>query len=357
MLTVDGVKMSKSRGTFVNARTFKQFVDPIYLRYYFASKIGPSAEDVDLALDEFVNRVNAELVNNLANLVSRASRFLFDKLGGRYGKLTPQDQPHLEEARKRVAAAADAYRRFDLAEAVKQALEISRLGNGIFQDSAPWTLIKDDEEKARDLVTLCLNLARAATVIMAPAVPSYAEKVYPILGLAGVPQSFAEATTFELVERKMGTPDRIVDRITRAQLDQVIEASKQPEAKQPVKTPVKAEPKGEAGPPQITIDDFTKLDLRVALVVEAELVEGADKLLKLTVDVGEEKKRTVFAGIRSAYSPEQVKGRKVALVYNLQPRKMRFGTSEGMVLAAGPGGNEIWLLSVPEDAPPGSRIK
>jgi methionyl-tRNA synthetase len=374
MLTVDGVKMSKSRGTFVNARTFRQYVDPIYLRYYFASKIGPSAEDVDLALDEFVNRVNAELVNNLANLVSRASRFLFDKLDGRYGKLTPEDKPHLEEVRRRVAAAEQAYQRFDLAEAVKQALEIARLGNGIFQDSAPWTLIKEDRERARDLVTLCLNLARAATVIMAPAVPAFAEKVYPILGLEGAPRSFQEATTFELVERKMGAPDRIVDRITRAQLDQVIEASRQPEAAkpEPPKKPQKrAEPdpaagkqKAESGakasPEQTTligIEDFSKIDLRVALVLSAELVEGADKLLKLTVDVGEEKPRTVFAGIRSAYTPEQVTGRKVALVYNLQPRKMRFGTSEGMVLAAGPGGKEIWLLSVPDDASPGSRIK
>jgi methionyl-tRNA synthetase len=355
MLTVDGVKMSKSRGTFVNARTFREFVDPIYLRYYFASKIGASAEDVDLSLDEFVNRVNAELVNNLANLVSRASRFLFDKLGGRYGKLGPEAQPHLATAKKQVELAEQSYRKFDLAEAVKQALEISRLGNGLFQDGAPWTMIKEDEEKARNLVTLCLNLARAATVVMAPAVPAFAEKVYPILGLEGVPRSFAEGAAFDLVERKMGQPDRIVDRITRAQLDQVIEASKQPDAvPKPVPAPAKAV---EAGPPQIAIDDFTKIDLRVGLVLDAKLVEGADKLLELSVDVGDAKPRTVFAGIRSAYSPEEVKGKKVAVVYNLAPRKMRFGTSEGMVLAAGPGGKEIWLLSVPEGAPPGSRIK
>jgi methionyl-tRNA synthetase len=255
-----------------------------------------------------------------------------------------------------VAAAEAAYRSFDLAEAVKQALEISRLGNGIFQDSAPWTSIKQDEEKARDLVTLCLNLARAATVLMAPAVPSFAEKVYPILGLTTEPRSFTEATAFDLVEREMGKPDRIVDRITRAQLDQVIEASKQPETARQ-EPPKKAAPKPEPGPPEITIDDFTKIDLRVAQVLQAELVEGADKLLKLTLDAGDDKPRTVFAGIRTAYTPDQLKGRKVVLVYNLQPRKMRFGLSEGMVLAAGPGGKELWLLSPGDDAPPGSRIK
>jgi methionyl-tRNA synthetase len=360
MLTVDGVKMSKSRGTFVNAKTFREFVDPIYLRYYFASKIGASAEDVDLSLDEFVNRVNAELVNNLANLVSRASRFLFDKLGGMYGTLGPEAKAHLQEAKNRVGHAEQCYRRFDLAEAVKQALEIARLGNGLFQDGAPWNLVKEDEEKARNLVTLCLNLARAATVVMAPAVPALAEKVYPILGLEGSPQSFAEATKFDLVERKMGQPDRIVDRITRAQLDQVIEASKQPDAAAKPAAPAvkKTEAKKEeAAPAQISIDDFTKIDLRVGLVLDAKIVEGADKLLELSVDVGDGRPRTVFAGIRAAYAPEQVKGKKVAVVYNLAPRKMRFGTSEGMVLAAGPGGTEIWLLAVPEDAPPGSRIK
>ncbi len=359
MLTVDGVKMSKSRGTFINARTFREHLDPIYLRYYFASKIGATAEDVDLSLEEFVNRVNAELVNNLANLVSRASRFLHDKLGGRYGKLGNDAAPHLDAVRRRVTSAEAAYRNFDLSEAVKQALEISRLGNGLFQDGAPWNLIKADEEKARGLVTLCLNLARAATVVMAPAVPAFAEKVYPMLGLDAPPSRFSEAIAFDLVERKMGTPDRIVDRIGREELDAIIEASKTEVTPKPAAAPPKKkalEAKA-AEPSQITIDDFTRIDLRVALVLKAELVEGADKLLRLTLDVGEAEPRTVFAGIRGAYSPEQVTGRKVALVYNLQPRKMRFGTSEGMVLAAGPGGKDVWLLSVPEEAPPGSRIK
>lgn len=358
MLTVDGVKMSKSRGTFINARTFREHLDPLYLRYYFASKIGASTEDVDLSLDEFVNRVNAELVNNLANLVSRATRFLHDKLGGRYGTLTPDATPHLESVRDRVRAAEDAYRGFELSEAVRHAVEIARLGNGLFQDGAPWELVKTDEEAARNLVTLCLNLARAATVCVAPAVPSFGEKVYPMLGLDGAPTAFSEAVAFDLVERAMGTPDRVVDRIAKKQLDAIIEASKQPDQGKKKSGPKKKKPAKEEGPPaEITIDDFVKIDLRVGLVQKAELVEGADKLLKLTVDVGDPAPRTVFAGIRQAYAPDAIEGKKVAVVYNLKPRKMRFGVSEGMVLAAGPGGEDVWLLGVPENAPPGAKIK
>jgi methionyl-tRNA synthetase len=362
MLTVDGVKMSKSRGTFINARTFRQHVDPIYLRYYFASKIGGSAEDVDLAIDEFVNRVNAELVNNLANLVSRATRFLFDKLGGRYGKLPADAQPIVEEARRRLVEVERCYRAFELSDAVRHAVEIARVGNGLFQDREPWALVKQDEAAARDLVTLCLNLARAATVAIAPAVPAFADKVYPMLGLAGAPASFAEGKAFDLVDRMMGQPDRIVDRITRKELDAMIEASKQPDPKAPpaaAPAPAarKPEKKADEPLPEITIDDFGKIDLRVGLVKSAKLVEGADKLLELEVDVGDAAPRTVFAGIREAYAPEQVVGRRVAVVYNLKPRKMRFGMSQGMVLAAGPGGKDIWLLAAPDDAPVGSKIK
>lgn len=352
MLMVDGVKMSKSRGTFINASTYLEFLDPIYLRYYFASKIGPSMEDIDLNLEEFVNRVNAELVNTLANLVSRGASFLVNKLGGKYGKLPADSGPHVEEVRRLLAEAEVAYKAFDLSRAVRAGVEIATLGNKLFQDGAPWKLVKDDEAAALELVTLCLNIARAATVAVAPAVPMFATKVYGVLGLGDGPTSFEEGASFDLVDRAAGTPERLVDRIDMKTVQKIIDATKPAEAPPEPKAKSDFEPIAE----EITIDDFSKIDLRVGLIEKAEHVDGAKKLLQLTVNIGEERPRNIFAGIRSAYDPETLVGKKVAVVANLAPRKMKFGLSEGMVIAAGPGGKDIWVLNVPDDAPPGSRI-
>jgi len=357
MLTVDGVKMSKSRGTFVNAKTFREHLSPSYLRYYYGAKLGPRIDDIDLALDELVNRVNAELVNTLANLVARGVPFLATKLDGNYGVLPEGAEAHKELIASKVAEAKAAYAAFDPAGAIRAAVEIANLGNKLFQDGQPWKAIKDDPEGTKNLITLCLNIARAAWVVASPAVPSLAEKVYGMLGLEGAPKSFDEALAFDLIERKVGEPGRIIDRITRKQVDKIINASKQggdakkPEAKAKKKEAPPAPPK------EIGIEDFLKVDLRVGLIKEASHVEGAKKLLRLTVDVGEEKPRNIFAGIRSAYEPEQLVGRRVVVVANLAPRKMKFGVSEGMCLAAGPGGKDIWLLDVPEGAPPGAEVK
>ena len=363
MLTVDGVKMSKSRGTFILARTFRETLDPGYLRYYFAAKIGPKQDDVDLALAEIVERVNAELVNNLANLVSRGVAFLNDRLEGRYGQLPDGSEEHLAFVKDKVAEAQEAYRAFDLASATRAALEISARGNKLFQDGQPWKTIADDPEAARNLVTLCLNLARAAWVLVTPSVPSYAEKVFTALGATST-GSFADATAFDLQSCAVGPKTRIADRISRKQIDAIINASKSGDApaadkgEDKKKKSKKKKSKKPAGPPpEITIDDFMKIDLRVGVIVEAGTVEGADKLLRLTVDVGEERPRNIFAGIRQAYEPAQLEGRRVVVVANLAPRKMRFGVSEGMCLAAGPGGSDVWLLDVASDAPPGSIVK
>ncbi len=384
MLMVNGEKMSKTRGTFINARTFAQHADPNYLRYYFASKIGASSDDIDLGLDEIVHRVNAELINTIVNLVSRGVPFLADRLGGSYGMLPAGHEVHLEFVRGKVAEAEAAYRSFDLAGGVRAAVDIANLGNKLFQDGQPWRLVKDDPEATRSLVTLCLNIARAAVAVVAPAIPPVAAKMYGMLGLSEKgPERFAEALTFDLVSRPVGATVRILDRLERKQLDAIVEASKVVEpgkAEEPKKAEAKAGDKAKGGdkaaaktdaapskkkaepapkPAEITIDDFGKVDLRVGLVLEAKLVEGADKLLQLTVDLGEKDRgpRNIFAGIRSAYTPEQVQGRRVVVVANLAPRKMKFGLSEGMVMAAGPGGKDIWLLDVPADAPPGSEVK
>jgi methionyl-tRNA synthetase len=366
MLTVDGVKMSKSRGTFINAATFRKHVDPVYLRYYFASKIGPSAEDVDLSIDEFVNRVNAELVNNLSNLVTRGVKLIRDKLQGRYGNIRPEATNHVETTKQKVLDAEKFYRAFDLSSATRVAVELAALGNKLFQDAAPWKLVQENADAARDLVTLCLNIARASTVIMAPVVPALAEKIYTMLGLSGAPLSFREGTAFDLTNRAVGEGDRVLDRIEPKQLLAIIEDSKPPEVKEAEKksgpaqkaptTGSKKANKADEAPKEITIDKFKEVDLRVGLILKAEVVDGSDKLLRLTVDLGETKPRNIFAGIRQAYEPTAIEGKKVAVVANLAPRQMKFGTSEGMVLAGGPGGKEIWVCMLSQDAVPGSRI-
>jgi methionyl-tRNA synthetase len=375
MLTVDGVKMSKSRGTFINAATWKKHVDPVYLRYYFASKIGPTAEDIDLSIDEFVNRVNAELVNNVANLVARGSQLVKNQLGGRYGKLRPEATHHIELVKQKVGDAEKLYRAFDIAGATRIAVDLATLGNKLFQDGAPWKLARENEDAARDLVTLCLNIARAATVILAPAIPTFVEKVYPMLGLPNAqPLSFREGAAFDLTDRPIGNADRVIERVERKQLEAIIEESKpaevrEAEAKSKASLPAspagseakkpasKKTAKDDAPPAEISIDDFLRIDLRVGSILKAERVEGSDKLLRLSIDLGEAKPRTVFAGIAQAYDPAAIEGKKVAVVANLAPRKMSFGVSEGMVLAGGPGGKDIWILTMSEGAVPGSRIR
>lgn len=370
MLQVNGEKMSKSRGTFINGRTFRDHLEPSYLRYYYASKIGPRPDDIDLALEDFVNKVNAELVNNLANLVSRAASFVKTRLGGKYGALPvgARTQTERDFVAAKVKEAEAAYRGFDLQTAVRCAVEIGDRGNKIFQDEMPWKTAETDPAGTLATVTLCLNLARAATCIVAPAIPGLAERIYGILGLEQAPALLSEANRWDLVEREIGEPARIIDRITKKQVEAIIEASKSAdapkEAEKPAKKPAAEKPtkketkvETEKTPGIIGIEEFSKVELKVGLVQNAELVEGADKLLKLTVDLGEAQPRTIFAGIRAAYTPEQVVGKRVAVVANLAPRKMRFGLSEGMVLAAGEGGADIQILTVSESAKPGSPIK
>jgi methionyl-tRNA synthetase len=373
MLLVDGVKMSKTRGTFIMASRFREHLDPTYLRWYFGSKIGASPEDIDLSTDEFVQRVNAELVNNIANLVSRSASFAKNKLDGRFGAL-PADADVLRGlAEQKIERARGCYAAFDLAGAVRAALEIADAGNRYFQDHAPWNLVKTDPEAARAVVTLSANLARAAAVLVAPVVPELSASIHAVLGRPA-PAHFDEALAFDLVDREVGEPRRLIDRMPAKALNDLIEASKPNEAPAtPEAAPAgakkqKGTEKKSEGPPAeskakleddgiITIDDLERVNLRVGLVRAAQAVEGADKLLKLTVDIGEAQPRTIFAGIALAYAPEQLVGRRVVVVANLKPRKMRFGTSEGMVLAAGPGGSDIQLVSVDEGATPGAEVK
>jgi methionyl-tRNA synthetase len=379
MVTADGVKLSKARGTFINARTFRKHLDPNYLRYFYASKVGPSAEDLDLSAEEFANRVNSELVNQVVNLLSRAVTLIGGQLGGRYGKLPGDAGVHLDFARSKAAEATAAFRTFDLATAVRAAVEVATLANKLFQDAQPWATAAKDPERTRDLVTLCLNLARTSVVLLSPVVPSLAAKMLRMLGLpAGAAPSIAEATAFDLVDRAVGEKVRILDRIEPAQFKAIVEEERaayeaaNPEAAKKAKEEALAKaagaaaPRASAAPPaaaatpkaRISYDDFSKIELKVGLIQAAEAVEKSKKLLKLTVDLGEARPRTILAGIRSAYEPAALVGKRVCVVANLEPRDMgRFGVSEGMVLAAGPGEKELWVPLVPEDAPAGSEIR
>jgi len=356
MLTLNREKMSKTRGTFILAKTFRDHLDPTYLRWYFGSKLGPGIDDIDFSTEEFVQRVNAELVNNLANLVSRGTNFLHGKLGGRYGVLSDPEKV-IARIRMAVSAARSSYAQWDSAAALRAALDLSNEGNVLFQTKQPWKLIKEDEEAAREVVTYALNLARAAAILVAPVVPQISQRLLRALGSPKDAPTFEDALELELIQGAIQAPERIIDRMDAKVMQTIIDAGRPAGAPPEPNAHGKKKSKKKSEPDQISIDDFAKVQLKVGIVVEASRVEGADKLLELKVDIAEERPRNVFAGIAQAYTPEQLVGRRVAVVANLAPRKMRFGVSEGMVLAAGPGGADIQLLSVDDGAPAGSEIK
>lgn len=363
MVMLDKQKMSKTRGTFILARTFADHLDPVYLRWYYASKLGPDIEDFDFATEEFTTRVNAELVNNLANLASRGTNFLHGKLGGRFGPMVEDAAPLLAMAKEKSAQARAAYRDWDFAAAVRAALDVAGAGNRLFQERQPWKVIKEDEEEARRIVSTGLALARTAAILLQPVVPTVSATILRNLGLPETAAHFDEALCFDDLApgHTIEAPARVIDRMNPKSLEAIIEAGRPKDAppEAPPATQKKSKKKKEdpAPPAEISIDDLSKVLLKVGLVQEAKPVEGADKLLELSVDVGEAQPRRIFAGLAQAYRPEELSGKRVVVVANLAHREMRFGTSEGMVLAAGPGGSDIQLLTVLGDAPPGSLIK
>ena len=356
-LMVEGEKMSKTRGTFVNAQTFREHLDPVYLRWFYISRLNASTDDIDLSAEELSNIVNAELVNNVANLVSRGAKFLASRLDGQYALTLPSDlTTHIPEVNEAITAAKQAYANFEFSTAITHATRIATLGNRLFQEGEPWKVVKTDPETARNLVTTSLNLARAAVVLVAPAVPSFAKDAYTMLGLPGSPQSFDEASAMDLVNRPVGSGNVLVQRISKKDLEEIFEASKPQEsagAEANAPTPAK-----DIAPiaDEITIDTFSRVDLRVGLVIDAQNVEGAKKLLQLSVDLGEGRPRNIFAGIAKFYTPEQIKGRRVVVVANLKPRKMRFGLSEGMVLAAEAEDKSLYVVEAAEGASLGSKV-
>ncbi|MBN2139264.1 MAG: methionine--tRNA ligase [Sedimentisphaerales bacterium] len=349
-LTVNGEKMSKSRGTFIKASTYGKHLNPEYLRYYYASKLTDGIGDIDLGIDDFTGKVNSDLVGKYANLASRSGPMLRRKLDGRIGRLDEQGA----ELIGKLSAAKDAimqdYEELKYASAVRTISALADEANRYVEQNQPWAMIKEDAEKTRAVLTAVINAVRILTIYLKPILPAYAAKVEKFLNVGEL--KFADVETV-LEDHEINEFERLFERIDRKQVDTMIEESKETaegQAEQSAGEQSAAEFK-----PECTIDDFAKIDLRIAKVAEAEAVEGADKLLSLKLDVGGVR-RSVLAGIAKAYKPEELVGKTVVFLANLKPRKMKFGTSEGMILAAGQGGKDIFMLTADDGARPGDEI-
>jgi len=359
-LTVDGQKMSKSRGTFIKARTYLDHLNPEYLRYYFAAKLGPGVDDIDLSLDDFQARVNADLVGKVVNIASRCASFITKRFDGRLAAELPS--PALfDEFIAAGAAIADAYERREFSRAVREIMALADRANQYIDEAAPWVVAKQAgrEAELQGICTQGLNLFRLLIGWLKPVLPSTAEAAEAFLHVP--PLTWADLSA-PLLDHDIAKFKPLMTRVEPAQVQAMLEASKEDLAAADARKvkPHETQTEGHlaANPIAETIDfdAFAKVDLRIARIAEAGLVDGADKLLKLTLDLGGET-RTVFAGIRQAYDPKDLEGRLTVMVANLAPRKMRFGVSEGMVLAAGPGGRDIFLLSPDAGAEPGMKVK
>ena len=369
-LTVDGQKMSKSRGTFITAESYlKQGLNPEWLRYYFAAKLNGTMEDIDLSFDDFVARVNSDLIGKYVNIASRAAGFITKHFDGQIAGINLNDNGTESYHATVIALGSeelirDYYEQRDYSKVVREVMRIADVINQRWDKAKPWELAKNiSTEKDRDtlhnICSDCIEAFRILTYYLSPIIPGTAQYVAQLFGIEP-PFIWDDINKFLT---RIKPYKHLMTRIDPKQIEALVAANR--ESLEPTPVPsrqrhgehqVHTEKKMEIAP-TISIDDFTKIDLRIARIVNAEHVEGADKLLKLTLDIGEDQPRTVFAGIKAAYDPEQLRDRLTVVVANLAPRKMKFGLSEGMVLAAGPGGKEIWLLSPDSGAQPGMKVK
>jgi len=347
-LTVNGEKMSKSKGTFIKAETYLNHLDPEDLRYYYASKLTGGVEDLDLNLDDFIAKINSDLVGNLANLASRCVPMLTGKLDSKLGTLDDKGRELVIQLAKAKQQIINDYENLNYASVIRQVTSLADMANRFIEQNQPWAMIKTNAEKTRTALTAIVNAVKILSIYLKPVLPVFAQNIEKILNVK--PLSFADVDNV-LENHKINEYIRLAERIERQKVDAMMEESKTEPAEQKPQTIALDEPIV----PQCTIEDFTKVDLRVAKVVKAEKVAGADKLLHLELDLDGTTK-SVFAGIAQAYQPEQLIGRLVICVANLQPRKMKFGVSEGMILATGPGGKDIFILGIDPGAKPGQRI-
>jgi len=375
MLTVNGEKMSKSRGTFLNARQYLDAgLDPEWLRFYYAGNLGARPEDIDLNLEDLGHRINAELVNNVANLCHRAISFAVSKLEGRVGK--PKDPAFAAAAQEKLAEIREHFAALEFRRAVRAIGELADMGNLRFQDEAPWERLKQDPEAARQTVTECVNLAKLLAIAISPIVPRMAQQIASELGVESL--KFSD-DAFDVQDRVIGPAIPLATRVDKEAMMGLIQvpegsgiqenqensASKKGGGKKTKPDQVAKSPKASAPQAQakalpeglIAFEDFAKVQLRVGKILSAEKVEGADKLLKLQVDLSEDKARLIVAGIALSYSPEELIGKQVAVVANLAPRKLRGILSEGMLLAATGADGQLQLLEIPQPIAAGASVK
>lgn len=363
-LTVNGKKMSKRDGTFVQASTYIEHLDPAYLRYYYAAKLGGNVEDLDLNLDEFLNKVNADIVGKFVNLASRTANFV--KRSG-LGSVYPDDGGLFAQAAQDGEAIAEAYLACDFARAMRIIMAGADRANKFIDENAPWNL-RSPEQSGRqlDVCTIGLNLFRQLAVYLAPVLPKMAKDVGEFFN---DPITNWQQAQQPLVGAKVGKFQHLMQRVDPKKVEAMIAASAEPELVEDASacsvgvSPASAIPpqdsdallKAEPLTAECTVDDLAKIDLRVCRILTAEEVPEAKKLLKLTISLGGDTKRTVFAGIKGYYHPEELVGKLFICIANLAPRKMKFGLSEGMMLAAG-GEGEVHLLTPDEGAKPGQRV-
>ncbi|MCO7188437.1 MULTISPECIES: methionine--tRNA ligase [unclassified Pseudoalteromonas] len=355
-VTVNGAKMSKSKGTFVKARTYLEHLDPEYLRYYYAAKLNSGVTDLDLNLEDFAQRVNSDLVGKVVNIASRCAGFITKKFGGKLSN-TVMDEALLSSFVAAKGSIAGHYENREYSRAVREIMTLADKANQFIDAEAPWVLAKNEDtlERAHQVCSMGLNLFRVLLTYLKPILPGMAKNVETFLNT----ELSWEGLETALVDHEINKFKALMQRVELDKVNAMVDASKESlekkvggQSAQPAAdSPLAKEPIAD----EIEFDDFAKVDLRVAKIANAEHVEGADKLLKLTLDLGGET-RQVFAGIKSAYAPEDLIGKLTVMVANLKPRKMRFGMSEGMVLAAGPGGKEIYILNPDEGSQPGMRV-
>jgi len=350
-VTVNGAKMSKSKGTFIKGRTYLDHLSPEYLRYYYAAKLTNRIDDLDLNLEDFAQRVNSDLVGKVVNIASRCASFITKRFDGMLSA-NIENQALADEVMSAGEKLAQLYENREFGKAMREIMALADKVNEYIAIKEPWVLVKDEtkQQEVQDVCSLGINLFRTLMIYLKPVLPALAEKTEAFLN----DELAWEGHKSLLTEHKINKFKALMQRIEMDKVNEMIEASKESltETKPAVTGPLADDPIA----PEIQFDDFAKIDLRIAKIVKAEHVEKADKLLRLELDIGGET-RQVFAGIKSAYQPEDLEGKLTVMVANLAPRKMRFGMSEGMVLAAGPGGKDLWILNPEDGAQPGMRVK
>lgn len=359
-LTVNGAKMSKSRGTFIQAETYTKHLHPEYLRYYFASKLSEHIEDINLDMDDFMQKVNSDLVGKVVNIASRSAGFLLKNHNGVLSA-TCTEPALLQEIDLMGGQIAAAYENRSFAKAMRLIMQCADKANEYIDDKKPWLLAKqaNSQQEVQDICSVAINIFHKLIIYLAPVLPELADNAKAFLNVADL--NFASRHHL-LLNHKINQFKPLMQRVEDSQVTAMINASKE---SMPAKTNSKTNTPTTQNHPHnnaqndakhISIDDFAKVEMKVAKVLACHYVDGADKLLQFTLDVGEEQTRNVFSGIRKFYEPEQLQDKKVICVTNLAPRKMKFGISEGMILSAGDPKTALVVITLPDDAPIGSTI-